>query len=80
MEPFAEQQKPSVPWHLWLTAVAACLFFIWCFDLVPRVLTDGLVVVRSGSGAGLRPSAGVESGDWSDISGSAGDLSEQMSA
>lgn len=80
MEPFAEQQKPSVPWHLWLTAVAACLFFIWCFDLVPRVLTDGLVVVRSGSGAGLRPSAGVESGDWSDISGSAGDLSEQKSA
>ncbi|MFN9824121.1 MAG: L,D-transpeptidase family protein, partial [Planctomyces sp.] len=38
------------------------------------------VVVRSGSVAGLRPSAGVESGDWSDISGSAGDLSEQMSA
>lgn len=77
MEPFAEQQKPSVPWHLWLTAVAAGLFFIWCFDLVPRVLTDGHLVERSQSAAGSQRSVGVESGDWSDISGSGSDLSEQ---
>lgn len=77
MEPFAEQQKPSVPWHLWLTAVAAVLFFVWCFDLYPRVLTDGRVVVRTESGAGQRRAAGVESGDWSDISGSESELSEQ---
>lgn len=77
MEPFAQQQKPSIPWHLWLTGLAACLFFIWCFELIPRVLTDRGVALRGGSAAGAAARGGVPSGDWSDISGAAGDLSDE---
>ncbi|MFM7925429.1 MAG: hypothetical protein ACKPJJ_34830, partial [Planctomycetaceae bacterium] len=75
MEPFVQQQKPSVPWHLWLTALAAGLFFIWCFELIPRVLTDRRVAVRPGEVAVEGASVGVRSADWSDISGASGDLS-----
>ena len=79
MEPFAEQQKRPVPWHLWFTGLSAGLFFIWCLDLVPRVLTEGQVVARRQSAGSGAVTASISEGDWSDISAS-GELSSEAGA
>ncbi len=79
MEPFAEQQKRAVPWHLWLTGLSAGLFFIWCLDLVPRVLTDGQVAARRQSAGSGAVTASISEGDWSDISAS-GELTSEQGA
>ena len=65
MEPFAQTQSKRTPLHWWLTAAAALVFFVWCFDLVPRTAP-----VQTGSITMSEDPADpddLQAADWSDI-------------
>lgn len=72
MQPFAQQKSPKNPMHWWLTSAAAVIFFVWCFDLIPRTksVQTGRLTTAESSG---NPQD-LQSSDWSDISGLAGGL------
>lgn len=81
MEPFAARsQRSKLNLHWWVTAGVAAAFFVWSFDLIPRVRSAATGTVASGPKSGpaeslpdLEDLQGL-SGDWSDISEIAGDL------
>lgn len=39
MQPFAQRDSSPLNLHWWITAGVAGAFFLWCFDLVPRIGT-----------------------------------------
>ena len=75
MQPFAMKSGGRLKLHWWITAGVAVAFFVWSFDLVPRIRSAATgAVARSGTSPESAELDDALDADWADISDRSGEL------